>query len=182
MTWHDDDARARRHYPEIIQLVAPYVIRPASSQDDIHRATDLLADARIAVRVRDFGYLKDYMHQFTIRHGRPNGTETELRKIVSGYGDYLFYGFEDESGMRIADWQLVDLRILRVQLNERLFHTDAGQWPDGCVVKTNGDASSTFIAFPRDWPCVVAGSSGSSRPQPLFTNDELDAIALRDSA
>ena len=60
----------------------------------------------IGVRVRRPGYAERFPGQFTIRSHRESGAKTELRKIVEGWGDWLFYGHADGSG-GISDWLLI---------------------------------------------------------------------------
>jgi len=94
--------------------------------------------------VRKFKYLKDYGHEFTIRAGRPNGTKTELTKIIEGWGDYFFYGFADEQEKELARWILGDLKVLRLYISRLI--ALKGKALDG-IIKNNHDNSSSFIVF-----------------------------------
>src|SRR5439155_22782776 len=110
--------------PEIKAHLGVSLIGPAPVEDDQCRNTDLVVlkmdGLRIACRMRrENAYLHrdrsgnyEYRGQFTIRCGRPNGTKTELSKIIEGWGDYFFYGFGGEHGV-LLDWHLLDLKVFR---------------------------------------------------------------------
>ena len=69
---------------------------------------------RIACRVRRFKYLGDYGDEFTIRSGSCSGVHVELHKVISGWGDVLFYGFSNESEDQLASWFVGDLNVFRL--------------------------------------------------------------------
>lgn len=105
--------------PQIKQIVGPFLLEPASFELDAKQATDLMVfsarDMRIAARVRRPGYADRYPYEFTIRCKRDSGAETELSKIVNGWGDWLFYGHADTSNW-ISRWWLIDLDAFRAAL------------------------------------------------------------------
>lgn len=146
MSWGSDKRWSDKFIPEISGLIGKALIRPAPMLDDQQRNTDLivltLGDARIACRVRRNKYLAEYADEFTIRSGRPSGTKTELTKIIEGWGDFLFYGFCDESEIRISRWFLGELGALRLFINRELA-SGRRPWLD----KNNDDDSSSFKAF-----------------------------------
>jgi hypothetical protein len=65
----------------------------------------------VAVRLRRDGYAQRFADQFTIRYHRASGAKTELDKIIEGFGDWMFYGHTDSTGL--SAWMLVDLAVLR---------------------------------------------------------------------
>ena len=100
---------------------------------------------RIACRVRDAKYLAEYADQFTIRAGRPSGAQTELQKMIAGWGDFILYGFRAADGSAELDaWVLGDLSIFRLWFNQQLMARH-GQPPG--TLRGNRDGSSSFRAF-----------------------------------
>lgn len=133
--------------PRVKQIIGLHLITEAPFKEDARHNTDLivltLEAKRIAVRLRHAEYLARYGDQFTIRVSRPSGIETELSKVISGWGNYLFYGFEHAGNpFDLAAWLLGDLNVFR------LWHSRAlavGQKP--WIPKQNGDGSSDFHAY-----------------------------------
>jgi len=128
--------------PRVKQIVANYLIAEAPFEQDARQATDLIVltlnAVRIAVRLRHFKYLSQYGEQFTIRATIPSGRETELGKIISGWGDYFFYGFEDpHNPFGLSAWLFGDLRIFRLWHNRQLA-MGLKPW----IEKQNGDPAS----------------------------------------
>jgi hypothetical protein len=105
---------------QIKQIVGPLLLDQAPLSIDQKEATDLLIlsgrDKRIACRTRRSGFLESYPHDFTIRCHRPTGAETEMRKIASGLGDWLFYGHSDDEEKKIVRYMIVDLAHFRCHL------------------------------------------------------------------
>lgn len=134
--------------PEIINIVAKHLLRPAPLTEDMYHNTDLIVlgmdSIRIGCRIRRFEkHYKNYPFDFTIREGRPNGAKTELTKIIEGWGDYFFYGFGREDGV-LGSWIFSDLRVFRRWfLREICKHN--GRLPGISRKNYNGD--STFRAF-----------------------------------
>ena len=104
---------------QIKKLVGPHLLESAPLDVDREQATDLMVlrarDMRIAARVRRSGYADKYCNQFTIRSRRDNGVETELSKIINGWGDWFFYGHADGLGV-IWMWMIIDLNVFRGSL------------------------------------------------------------------
>lgn len=98
MPYREDRSWSDQFIPSIKQIVGPYLLVPASFELDAKEATDLLVfkarDIRIAARMRSAEYAERYPFDFTLRSSRDSGSETELSKIVAGWGDWLFYGFD----------------------------------------------------------------------------------------
>lgn len=108
-----------RMLPQVRHLIGPLLLEPAPLELDCKQATDLIVlkarDMRIAVRVRRPGYYCNFKYEFTLRAKHDNGAETELSKIVNGWGDWLFYGHADKDDF-ITLWWLVDLYAFRAAL------------------------------------------------------------------
>lgn len=141
--------RQQRHLiPQVAQAIAPYLIVEAPAEEDRRHNTDLIVlrlDAiRVACRIRDVKYLSQYGDEFTIRSRRPNGTETELAKILAGWGDYIFYGFASPDYQRLIAWFLGDLNIFRLW-HHRYLRDNHGEIPGERV--PNVDGSSDFRAY-----------------------------------
>lgn len=139
----------RTFIPEIKRICANYLITEAPEEEDQQRNTDLLVlkaeTKRIACRIRKHQYLDRYGDQFTIRAGRPSGVPTELRKLISGWGDYILYGFADQSETQLAAWFLGDLNVFRLW---HQMETWRGNKPG--IKQNNGDGSSWFMAYRLD--------------------------------
>lgn len=146
--------------PEVKRACATHLICEAPPEEDMKRNTDLIVlkmdTVRIAVRLRRHHYLhqRNYANEFTIRASRPrSGSDTELTKIVSGWGDYNFYGFASADGKSLAAWTLGDLNVFRLWFNRSIVR-NGGKIPGAS--KPNSDGSSDFYAFtiadlPRDF-------------------------------
>lgn len=157
--WEEDKKVADRYSPEIKSIIGQLLIHDASPIEDRHHNTDYTTvftvdRVRIACRIRSDSYLA-FSDEFTIRSGRPSGNKTELRKILDGWGDYMFYGFGD--GTRLVKWVMLDLDVFRAYYT--WMEVD-GDWPFG-EAHENYDGSSRFVAFKIDAfpPDFVVGSS-----------------------
>lgn len=132
--------------PAIKRVCANYLIGEAPIQEDMERNTDLIVlrldPVRVACRLRRYDYLGRYPDEFTIRAGRPSGVQTELQKVLSGWGDYIFYGFATADGAALAAWLLGDLSVFRLWHHRQLLD---GKRP--WKTQSNGDGSSTFCAY-----------------------------------
>lgn len=131
---------------EIKRVLANYLIVEAPADEDRQRNTDLIVlrldTVRVACRLRRHEYLARYGDQFTIRTGRPSGAETELAKMLSGWGDYIFYGFASPDAADLAAWVLGDLNVFRLWHHRQLW---SGHRPG--EARKNGDGSSDFAAY-----------------------------------
>lgn len=145
--WKQDKRWADRFMPEIKQILGLHLIGEATREEDVFRNTDLIVlkmeAVRIACRVRRPGYVNIYSNEFTIRSSRPNGTKTELTKIIEGWGDYLFYAHAGESTLSL--WHLCNLNVFRLWYNRYLAAHSANEYPG--EKHTNKDGSSEFYAF-----------------------------------
>jgi hypothetical protein len=148
VTWETDKAWSDRFVPEIKSILGGVLIDAADPDDDALRNTDLITltlrgGVRVACRIRKHHYLSKYGDEFTIRCSRPSGTETEIDKLLSGWGDYLFYGFADETESRLAAWLVGDLHVFRRWLHR--YYQAYGESPGD--MRRNHDGSSAFFAF-----------------------------------
>lgn len=118
--YQKDRVWSDRFIPEIKRIVGPYLLEPAPLEEDCKRATDLIIlaarDKRIACRMRRPGYALKYPFDFTVRSHRDSGSETELSKLVNGYGDWMFYGHANDDETSISRWMLIDLHSWRAHL------------------------------------------------------------------
>ncbi len=148
MTWEEDKRWADRFMHEIKAILGVHLFGEPPTEEDRLRNTDLITLSmnpfRVAARIRSQYYLSRYGGEFTIRFSRKYGNKTELAKIVEGWGDYLFYGFGSDEG-RLLAWHLCDLKVFRRWYSERLYQ---GEHPG--MEKSNGDGSSSFLAFRID--------------------------------
>jgi hypothetical protein len=149
--WQTDKKWADKFMPEIKRVVGEYLICEAPIEDDAMRNTDLIVlklDAvRVACRIRRNEYLDKYGGEFTIRSDRPNGNQTELSKIIQGWGNYIFYGISDAKQEHLSAWTLGDLGVFRLWFMRQLA-TAKGIAPG--IEQSNHDKSSSFRAFQID--------------------------------
>ena len=105
--------------PQVIKIVGPMLLKQAPIELDNQQATDLIVllarDIRIAARIRTYGYFKSFPFDFTIRAMRESGAETELSKIMKGFGDWFFYGHADKEDI-IWRWHLISLDAFRAAM------------------------------------------------------------------
>lgn len=161
-----DRAWSDRFIPSLRRLIGPHLLEPSTFAQDAQQAADLVIlharDLRIACRVRRAGFAERYPNQFTLRSERTNGTPTEFRKILEGWGDWLFYGHavSDES-IAIDPWWLIDLRAFRFHWSAE-GHRDRKQLRHGEV--TNVDQQTRFrwfdiASFGPQPPLLIASST-----------------------
>lgn len=179
MSWHDDKRWADAFMPEIKAILGMHLLGEAPQEEDAMRATDLIVlrmePVRVAVRMRKKRYADNpgYLQEFTIRSDRASGMKTELRKILSGFGDFLFYGFEAAEGGRLGHWRLLDLNVFREHYSEMLFLAAPKVLPG--QKKDNFDGSSFCVFQYRNFPPNLIRASGRGlpaaiQPQPLLRN------------
>ena len=125
--------------PEIKRIVGPHLLDVAPFEIDAKRAADLIIlrarDLNIACRVRRKGFLPAFAYEFTIRSARDSGADTELKKMVNGFGDWMFYGHAKEDHLTyFARWMLIDLSAWRAHLimrtQKRLSISDLDEIPN----------------------------------------------------
>lgn len=140
----EDKAWADKFEPLIFNIMGTIMVRPANISQDRKYNCDYKAEpADISCRIRRYKHFQRFGDEFTIRMSRPNGSPSELRKLMMGYGDFCFYAYanEDESGFH--RWTIIDLHALRDYLFTRLMMDD--KLP-GIVVPA-GDNSAEFLSL-----------------------------------
>lgn len=146
MSFDQDFDWQRALIPYVKQILANYLIGEAPAEEDMRRNTDLivlrLEAVRVACRLRRYEYAARYGDEFTIREGRPSGAETELAKMLAGWGDYIFYGFASPDMSGLAAWMLGDLSVFRLWHHRELW---VGRKPGNA--RKNGDGSSSFRSY-----------------------------------
>lgn len=137
-----DKERAERHNLKIKAYLGQVFIGEAPARVDMEEATDLLVfevkPFSVACRVRSGGYFANFHHQFTVRYERASGMRTEHEKILDGWADYMFYGFEDVSAKRICAAHIFDLNVFREVVGAKLVSG---------TVNNNYDGRSSFVAY-----------------------------------
>jgi hypothetical protein len=149
-----DYAWQRNYLSAIKRLMGEILITEAPFEEDVKHNTDLmvlhLQTTTIACRVRRYKELLAYPDrpdQFTIRVSRPTGVDTELVKILDGFGDYLVYGFASEADDgKLACWVVGDLAVFRHWFIRQLYQGSSPQRLPG-LFQHNGDSSSDFVGF-----------------------------------
>lgn len=173
--WRKDKADSDRFIPHMKEILGGFLIHTAPFEEDALRNSDLVVfkmdSVRIACRYRRHKWFGLYPNQITIRSRRParaNGEEkeTELSKIVSGWGDFMLYGFahDEPSSGRLCAWRIIDLTAFRGWFTRQLYRLPAGVSPG--IQRSNTDKSSDFTAFDVSMfpPGVVALSVGFASP------------------
>lgn len=175
--WENDKAWSDLYLPQIRAIVGPLLLEPAPLEMDMCEATDLkilkARDMRIACRLRRPGYADRYPFEFTIR-SRRHHNQTELEKILSGFGDWAFYGHVDNAN-RISRYFLLDLDWFRSVI---FYDNDHHRWlpANGVAMeKMNFDKSSDFMAYDiRYFPAEMVIASSHDVPfQSLLSWDHL---------
>ena len=116
-SYKNDREWSDRFLSHVYKIVGPLLMEPASFELDAKQSTDLIVikarDMRIGVRIRRPGFFDRFPNDITIRSARDTGTETELLKIMKGFGDWMFYGHSDKSEKSLVAWCLMDLNMWR---------------------------------------------------------------------
>jgi hypothetical protein len=184
LSYRDDRLWSDQYIPAIKQIVGPHLLTTTPEEIDCKQAADLMVlearNKRIACRVRRPGYADQYSFEFTLRARRDSGVETELSKIVNGWGDWLFYGHADGDGGFVL-WWLIDLRAFRAALARR------DRIGLVCGDKPNGDGTyfkwfdlRTFPVGPPNLPILVAGSRDLPAPPTPRLRDLAGGMPLFD--
>ena len=168
MAVYETDRRWSDRYIDAIRaIIGPRLLVTAPWELDRKQNTDLMVltarDMTIACRVRRPGYASRYGWDVTLRAARDTGAETELAKVVKGWGDWMFYAHAlDGDRIGFERWFLLDLHALRVDLTREGVRS-ALDMPlrMGGLFKRQGNGDGThFVAFDvRDFPLVVLASS-----------------------
>ena len=144
--WIDDKKWSDKFLPEIKKILGENLIKEAPLEEDKNHNTDLmvltLGAIRVGCRVRKYEYFLKYPNDITIRSERTYG-KTELAKIISGWGNYFFYGFSNENETNLISWKLLSLNEFRLWFNYEIIKTK--KIPGN--KQHNKDNSADFIAF-----------------------------------
>lgn len=176
MKWKEDHAWSGQFMPDIKSVLGQHLLGDASYEDDTKHATDLVVlrmkDLRIAVRMRRRRYADNakWVQQFTIRSERPqSGVETELGKIISGWGDLFFYGFEGDVSGRLGIWNLIDLNAFRLGFMRLLSKCHCGVLPGDEINNPDGASCGRAFSYDQFEPqmIVARGSGVHARPVAL---------------
>ena len=145
-SFNRDFAWQAKMLPQVKAILGKTFICEAPFEEDVKRNTDLMVltmePLRFACRLRNHVYYDRYRFDITIRNSRPSGAQTELEKLLNGFGDYMFYGFASEDRSRIIYYTIGDLNVFRKWYKEKI---DLGVQPGR--KKNNTDGSSDFLAF-----------------------------------
>lgn len=158
----------RQFLSELKMIAGLHLLGEAPFEEDAQRATDLIVlrlDAvRIACRVRRHEYLERYEGEFTIRSSRPSGADTELGKIIEGWGDYMLYAFAGLDG-RLAAWLLGDLHVFRRWHARQLVSLPAGGTPGLRVPNRDGTWFTAFTLADLPSEFIVARAHAPLTPR-----------------
>jgi hypothetical protein len=148
MGWRSRKSWSDRFVPEIKSILGTVLIDVAETGDDALRNTDLItltmrSGLRIACRVRRHPYLAAHGDEFTIRCSVVSGRETEIDKVLAGWGDYLFYGFANAAETALAAWFVGDLKVFREWFAS--YRRTFQDWPG--EIRRNHDGGSKFLVF-----------------------------------
>ena len=151
LPWQSRKAWSDRFLPQIKRILGTCLIDVANAEEDALRNTDLMTlrlpgAVRIACRVRRHAYLAQYADEFTLRCSVPSGRETEIDKMLAGWGEYLMYGFANREETGLATWLVGDLSVFRDWVSR--YRHQFGRWPG--TLRSNADGSSSFMAFRID--------------------------------
>lgn len=138
----------QKFYPDIKRILGINLICEAPITEDTKHNTDFsvfnLQSVRVACRIRRKDHYAKYSDEFTVRYKTYYGKDTELDKIVAGWGDYMLYGFGDELECKLIAWKLADLKVFRKDINKQLVNNN-GKY-NAAYMKNKG-ADSEFLGF-----------------------------------
>ena len=149
MSWKNDKKWSDKFICKITPILGSNFIAEPPIEEDRDRNTDLIVltmnPIRFGCRIRKNYYYNYYSNEFTIRADRPSGNETEIKKIMNGWGDYFFYGFANEDETDLEDWFIGDLNVLRKWLKKekKQGRIKKKDWN----IKKNIDGSSEFLVL-----------------------------------
>lgn len=163
-----DYAWQMKYLPQVKQVILDQLpriarISEASFEEDATRNTDLVLkiDAtRIAVRLRRAKdmYRRDktghrYVDQFTLRSYRSSGVDTELTKVLAGWGNFNFYGFADETDL--VAWLIGDLSAFRLWHQREVWRLGHRKGPDEQMRMPGGDEVPNHDRTTRFRPYLI---------------------------
>jgi len=152
MSWQENKQWSDKFLPKIKMICGLYLTGEPPIEEDMERNTDLIVlnmtPLRIACRIRHFSYFEKYQDDFTIRTLVPSGRNSELTKIIEGYGDYSFYGFSNQKETDLYAWKLCKVSVFRLWFMRKLFMRKLAKGEKDFYTKhKNTDGSSEFYSF-----------------------------------
>ena len=171
MNSFDEDYRWQEKFgPHYVEIARKAVLRDddlSLTVDEFKRNTDRMLTAvvrlpngqlRISARARRHKYKKRYLTEFTVRCRRPSGFDTEMQKLLEGYGDVFVYGFEAElNADRLHPWFIGNSEMLRQYIRSGGYYE----------IRPNVDHSSHLAAFDlSDMPIGFLIDSEGHIPSP----------------
>jgi len=119
-------------------------VQISSKFQDTKQAADFIVGksppAKVAARVRNYEYWRNYKWDITVRSRSLFNKKTELDKILEGHGDYIFYGFLNPTGDVLHYWRLCDLNVFRWNIQHNDYASErplfAKQNSDGTKLAT----------------------------------------------
>ena len=115
-------------------------VRIAPEFKDMNENVDLEVLATdVAFRVRKWED-RCYKGDFTIRSKVKSGRKTELDKIISGFGRYLFYAISNKNKDGFHCFALIDLNVFRSIFYKTVME-NKGEIPLKWKERANGDGS-----------------------------------------
>lgn len=138
-------------------IVAPYLLRSSTQDEDMHGIDVVVKYRKIAVRTRK--YAKEafdrFKKEFTIRSQVPSGNLTELDRLYRGeHADAMVYCWEEEG--KIKEWTLLDLKTVAghirfMHLNKILKHK--------CPELDSSSGTKFIVCKLEDFPGALIASS-----------------------
>jgi hypothetical protein len=182
MTPYDKNrAWSDRFIPQIKAIVGPRLLVQAPLELDTKYATDLIVfkarDLHIAARVRRPGYQLKYGYEFTIRSRSQCRAETEIDKMIAGFGDWMFYAHANNDDL-IVRWMIIDLARWRSALIKFGY-----SWQSLATEKDNGDGTS-FLSFDvrKLSPSVIVASNFEAQEDREYdARKEREALLFEDA-
>ena len=109
---------------------------------------------RYALIVNSFEFCRAYR-----LYGTSAGTETELQKILSGWGDYILYAVSDRSGQDFFSWFLGDLNVFR---DYWTWYEKRYKFPPGILKRTKDRKTAFYVVKLEDLPKQFIIARGGS--------------------
>jgi hypothetical protein len=179
---HVDEVRNR--FAEYWGRTAAEGLRIGTPMEDCFRMGDLVlvlpipgfrggTKMRIGVRMRREGY--EHYTDFTIRCERDSGMETELPKIINGWGDFFMYCRGDSE--RLTEYMIINLENFRIYRRDYL-RTHGSQEPG--ILKDNRDGTRFRAYEPADMPkgVVVVPATKIPKLYPVEHNGKTVHVSI----
>lgn len=160
-----------RFLPELRAIAGQILFTEATLTEDQHHNTDLILNTtqvpRISLRVRKWQYYAKYGGEFTVRLSRPGGVETELAKIMQGWGTHSIYAFADPTETHLAAYTAIDLNVFRQWVSDH--QQRFGSIPGSVTYNKDGSAGFACFRYDQAPPSLVIASSAAANAVPAQT-------------